>query len=86
MIEEIWLSVQKYRCEHGRDIALEVRMHPSVFDECKYCPYDQVVSAFNMRLNEQVTEMFGYSLVIDEQLNKDEWLVQPPRINKDNKQ
>ncbi len=86
MIEEIWLAVQKYRCERGRNIALEVRMHPSVFDECKYCPVNEVMHAFNMRLNEPVTEMFGYPLAIDIQLNKGEWFVQSPRPNKDNKQ
>ena len=86
MIEEIRLAVHKYRYEYGLDIALEVRMHPSVFDECRYCPTNEVMHAFNMRLNEPVTEMFGYPLAIDEQLNEGEWLVQSPRINKDNKQ
>lgn len=86
MIEEIWLSVQGCKAERGDDIALEVRMHPYVFDECKRCSYHEVISAFNMRLNKPVAEMFGYPLVIDEQLNENEWLIQSPRINKDNKQ
>ena len=83
MIKEIWLAVQEQWDEHGIHIALEVRMHPYVFDECKRCSYHEVISAFNMRLNEPVSKMFGYPLAIDEQLNDGEWLVQSPRINKE---
>ena len=80
MIEEIWQSVVKHRKDNGRNIALEVRMHPSVFHDCQACEYNEFITAFNASTNKPVDTMFGCPLAIDYDLNEGEWYVQSPRI------
>ena len=80
MISTIWEKAKQHRIERGKDIALEVRMNPSVFRDCLDCDYNEVITAFEMRTTEQPNKMFGYPLVIDFDLDEGEWHVQSPRV------
>lgn len=81
MIKKIWSAVGAYRVKHGEDIAIEVRMHPSVLSECKDCDYQEVITAFNMRPSSPTpTTIFNYKLVIDFDFDEGEWRIQNPTI------
>ena len=84
MISEIWEKLKQHRIEKGRDVALEVRMHPSVFDECMSGDYHEVNSAFSLTPSAPVSTMFGYPLAIDFDLDEGEWHVQTPRVKLNN--
>jgi len=81
MIKTIYKKLQEYLS--GReDIALEIRMSPSILADCKDCKYQEVITAFNITPSSPVaTTMFNYKLVIDFDFDDDEWRIQTPRID-----
>ena len=79
MIDEIFKAVCEYR-KGRKDVALQVAMHPRVYQDCLQEDYNSVMSAFDLRLNKQPETMFGYSLLIDSNFDDDEWRVQNPVI------
>lgn len=83
MIKTIYKKIQEY-ISGREDIALEVRMHPSVYHDCMSCDYNEVVSAFNLSTADvgPCATMFNYRLVIDFDFDENEWRVQSPRIIK----
>ena len=81
MINEIYSGLQEHLAFKG-DVALEIRMHPSTFAKCMDCDYNEVSSAFELSPNLYPRHMFSpiYRLVIDFDLDDDEWRIQSPRI------
>lgn len=81
IIDDIWKAVVEYR--KGReDIALQVAMHPSVFNDCMNEDCNKVMNAFDLRLNKKPETMFGYPLLINFDFDEGEWKVQNPVISR----
>ena len=80
MIGIIHKKLQEY-LSGKEDVALEIRMHQSVFNDCINCEYHEVNSAFNLSPSLYPRHMFNYKLVIDNKLDENEWLIQNPRVN-----
>lgn len=80
MIKRIYKKLKENLTDQ-RDVSLEIRMSPSIFNECKYCDYQEVITAFNMSPSSPMpTTMFSHRLVIDFDLDDDEWLIQTPTV------
>ncbi len=80
MIKTIYKGLQEHLAFKG-DVALEIRMHQSVFNDCMNCDYNEVNSAFDLNPSLYPRHMFNYQLVIDNKLDESEWRIQSPRIN-----
>lgn len=69
------------------DLALEVRMHPSILEDCLDCEYNEVISAFRLSPSQSWPPKYIFStlypLKIDSNLNDNEWLIQPPLYESD---
>ncbi|MBL4795834.1 MAG: hypothetical protein JKY50_00315 [Oleispira sp.] len=80
MIKTIYKKLQEY-LKGQEDIALEIRMHPSVLGDCIDCEYQEVITAFNITPQRPTpTKMFNYRLVVDFDFDENEWRIQCPRI------
>jgi len=79
MIETIYKKLKEYLVDR-EDVALEIRMHPSVFNECMNCDYHEVESAFNLSPSLNPNSTFNYRLVIDYDFDENEWKIQSPRF------
>jgi len=80
MIKTIYNQLHEY-LKGQEDVALEIRMHPSVLGDCIDCDYHEVITAFNMTPQRpSPTKMFNYRLVVDFDFDEGEWYVQTPRV------
>ena len=81
MIKTIYKELDDYK-EGKEGVAVEIRMSPLVYNNCMNCDYSEVSSAFNLSPSSKLppTTMFNERLVIDFDLDKNEWYVQSPRL------
>lgn len=79
VIERIFIDVSKYILDPSGP-AKEIRMHPSVFQDCMSCPYNEVILAFNLNTQQRPSKMFSFPLAVDSELEEGEWKVQTPRF------
>ena len=75
MIEEIYRATRAEREKYGYNVAIQIKMHPSVFNECMYCNHSKVMTAFNPHPSRSPKTMFGYPLEINSSMNTNEWSV-----------
>ena len=74
IIESIYKATEEKRAKYGSDVAINIVMHPSVYEDCMHDKYADVVSVFDLRLCKLKPEtMFGYSLTVDFDLDENEW-------------
>lgn len=81
MIDEIAEAVIAYKVKYGRYVALQVTMHPRVYQDCMREGYEKVTSYFNLNLRKEDYTFMGYSLVLN--ANIESYKVETPRIYHD---
>lgn len=79
MIDEIIESILTYKKENGKESAIQVSMHPSVFYDCLFDGHDKIRQAFgDMCFDDKWESFFGCELVVTEVLGSGEYRVEQP--------